>query len=161
MKKAQAFAVLVVLALLTTMVCLASPAVAWDPEKQKNLGQDHVKMQWYILDYGTKEDGTPFAVSRKYYTNEGIKNETIELLMSKFGYEPELASSLYFTEYEYEYSKDGKQFAVAYVRHFDMLGNEIHGTVFDNSSESTQKSFSTTDPNHPSGKAFALALPKK
>ena len=143
------------------MVCAALPAMAWDPEKQKNLGQDHVKMQWYLLDYGTREDGTPFAISRKYYTNETIKQETIELLMSKFAYSPEIAGSLYFTEYEFEYTKDGKQFATTYLRHYDMLGNEIHGTVYDGSSEATKKTFAAVDANSTPGKGYALAVPKK
>ncbi|MBQ4402011.1 MAG: hypothetical protein II832_07590, partial [Synergistaceae bacterium] len=86
-------------------------------------------------------NGVPFAVSRKYYTNTTVKNDTIELLMSKFGLSPEKAGSLYFTEYGYEYTPDGKQFAQTYVRHYDMLGNEIHGTVYDDSSEATKKNW--------------------
>ena len=155
-KKAQKF---VILALLAAMVCSALPAIAWDPEKQKNLGQDHIKMQWYILDYGTKEDGTPFSVARKYYTNEKVKQDTVELLMSKFGYSAELAGSLYFTEYEFEYTKDGKQFATSYLRHYDMLGNEIHGTVYDDSSEAVKKVFAAIDANSTPGKGLALAMP--
>ena len=158
MKKARNF---IVLALLAAMVCSALPAAAWDPAKQKNLGQDHVKMQWYILDYGTKDDGTPFSIARKYYTNEKIKQDTVELLMSKFGYSAELAGSLYFTEYEFEYTKDGKQFATSYLRHYDMLGNEIHGTVYDNSSEAATKVFAAVDANSTPGKGLALAVPKK
>jgi len=156
-KKARVFIVWV---LLVAVVCSALPAMAWDPEKQKNLGQDHVKMQWYILDYGTKAAGMPFAVARKYYTNESIKQQTIELLMSKFGYSAEIAGGLYFTEYEYEYTKDGKQFAVTYLRHYDMLGNEIHGTVYDDSSEVTKKVFAAVDPNSTPGKGIAFAVPK-
>ena len=157
MKKAKKF---VVLALLAAIVCSALPAMAWDPEKQKNLGQDHVKMQWYLLDYGTKEDGTPFAISRKYYTNESIKQETIDLLISKYSLPPEVASSLYFTTYVYEYTQDGTQFAEVYIGHYDMLGNRIYDTVRDNSTEENKKLFNTVDPNHAVGKALALALPK-
>ena len=120
---------------------MAVPSFAWDAAKQKALGQDKNKMTWYILDYGKDTNGVPFAVSRKYYTNTTIKNETIELLMSKFGLSPERAGSLYFTEYGYEYTPDGKQFAETYVRHYDMLGNEIYGTVYDGSSEATTKKF--------------------
>ena len=125
MKKFVVFALL--LALVTA---LASPVMAWDAAKQKNLGQDKNKMTWYLLDYGKDETGTLFAISRKYYTNTTIKNETIELLMSKFGLSPEVAGSLYFTEYRYDYTPDGKQFAMKYLRHYDMLGNEIHGTEY-------------------------------
>jgi hypothetical protein len=152
---------LIVLALLVAVTCSALPAMAsWDPEKQKNLGQDHVKMQWYILDYGAKSDGTPFSIARKYYTNEKIKQDTVELLMSKFGYSAEVAGSLYFTEYEFEYTADGKEFATTYLRHYDMLGNEIHGTVYDNSSEAAKKVFAAVDPNSTPGKGVALAIPK-
>jgi hypothetical protein len=149
-----------VLALLAAMVFAALPAAAWDPEKQQNLGLDHVNMQWWILDYGIKDDGTPYSVARKYYTNEKIKQDTIELLMSKFDYSPEVAGSLYFTEYEFEYTKDGSQFATAYLRHYDMLGQEIHGTVYDDSTEATKKAFTGVIANHASGKGLALALKK-
>ena len=116
--------------LLGLIVTLGSPVFAWDAAKQKSLGTDKNGLTWYLLDYGKDENGVPFAVSRRYYTNATIKNETIELLMSKFALSPEVAGSLYFTEYGYEYSKDGSQFALTYLRHYDMLGNEIHGTVY-------------------------------
>ena len=135
MKKFLACALLVGL-----LVALSSPVFAWEAAKQRNLGQDKNKMTWYILDYGKNEAGVPYAVSRKYYTNATIKNEMIELLMSKFGLSPEVAGSLYFTEYGYEYTADGKQWALAYLRHYDMLGNEIHGTVY----EGEEKTFSST-----------------
>ena len=109
--------VLSVALLVAIIVAFASPVMAWDAAKQKALGQDKNKMTWYILDYGKDSDGVPFAISRKYYTNTTIKNETIELLMSKFGISPEVAGSLYFTEYGYEYNKDGSQFALTYLRH--------------------------------------------
>ena len=132
----------IVLTLLAALIAAMSvPAMAWDAAKQKELGQDKNKMTWYILDYGKDANGVPFAISRKYYTNTTFKNETIELLMSKFGISPEVAGSLYFTEYGYEYTPDGKQFAQTYVRHYDMLGNEIHGTVYDDSTEATKKNF--------------------
>ncbi|MDR1874889.1 MAG: hypothetical protein LBQ90_07780, partial [Synergistaceae bacterium] len=148
--------------LLVAVIFSALPAMAaegWDPNKQKNLGQDHVKMQWYLLDYGTKE-GVPFAVARKYYTNDAIKRETIDLLMSKFSLAPDVAGSLYFTEYGYEYSKDGKQFAVTYLRHYDMLGNEIYGTVYDGSSDALKKTFLAVDSASAAGKGVPLALGK-
>ena len=144
---------------LAAAVCSVLPAEAWDPEKQKNLGQDSVKMQWYLLDYGT-EGNVPYAIARKYYTSESIKQQTIDLLMSKYGLAPDLAGSLYFTEYKYEYTPDGKQFAVAYLRHYDMQGEEIHGTVYDNSSEAAKKVFAAVDPKHATGKGVALAIPK-
>ncbi len=139
--------------LLGLTVGAAAPALAWDSAKQKELGQDHVKMTWYILDYG-KANGVPFAIARKYYTNEKIKQETVDLLMSKFGIAPDVAGSLYFTEYGFEYTQDGKQFATTYLRHYDMLGNEIYGTTYDGSSEATKKTFAAI-PAVAQGKAIA------
>lgn len=127
--------------LLGLLVAVTAPAMAWDASKQKNLGQDANKMQWYLLDYGKDDSGVPYAVSRKYYTNANIKNETIELLMSKFGLSSEVAGALYFTEYGYEYTPDGRQFALTYLRHYDNMGNEIHGTVYDDSTDATKKTF--------------------
>jgi hypothetical protein len=156
-KKTKKVALLVLLA--AAVVCSALPAAAWDAAKQKDLGQDHVKMQWYLLDYGT-EDGVPYAVARKYYTSESIKKDTIDLLMSKYGLAPDLAGSLYFTEYRYEYTPDGKQFAVVYLKHYDMQGEEIYATVYDDSSDAVKKAFIPIDPKHAAGKGVALAIPK-
>ena len=148
-----------VLALILGLVALmAAPSLAWDASKQKTLGQDKNKMTWYRLDYGKDSNGVPFAISRKYYTNTTIKNETIELLMSKFGISPEVAGSLYFTEYGYEYTPDGKQFALTYLRHYDMLGNLIHGTEYDGSTEATQKTFAAIPAGSTPAKGAAYAL---
>lgn len=155
MRKFGLFALLLVL-----VVGAVSPALAWDANKQKNLGQDHVKMTWYLLDYGKDPQGVPFAIARKYYTSDKIKNETVDLLMSKYGLSPEVAGSLYFTEYGYEYTPDGKQFAVVYLRHYDMLGNEIYGIAYDDSSDAAKKTFAPIDPSHASGKGAAYALGK-
>jgi hypothetical protein len=156
-KKTKSIAILVLLVAAT--VCSALPAAAWDVEKQKNLGQDSLKMQWYLLDYG-KENDIPYAIARKYYTSESVKQQTIDLLMSKYGLAPDLAGSLYFTEYRYEYTPDGKQFAVTYLRHYDMQGEQIYGTVYDGSSEAAKKVFAPIDPKHATGKGAALAIPK-
>ena len=145
--------------LLGLLAALSSPVFAWEASKQKNLGQDKNKMTWYILDYGKSEAGIPYAVSRKYYTNTTIKNDTIELLMSKFGLSPEVAGSLYFTEYGYEYTPDGKQFALAYLRHYDMLGNEIHGTVYEGE-DKTFSSVASVGSAHAVYKGAALAIGK-
>ena len=58
--------------------------------------------------------------------------------MSKFGLQPEVAGSLYFTEYMYEYTPDGEQFAIAYICHYDMLGNEILRTDYEDKRSSTR-----------------------
>ena len=145
--------------LLGLVVALSSPVFAWDASKQKALGQDKNKMTWYILDYGKDSAGVPFAVSRKYYTNTTIKNETIELLMSKFGLSPEVAGSLYFTEYGYEYTPDGKQYAMTYLRHYDMLGNELHGTVYEGENK-TFASVAAAGSKHAVYQGAALAVGK-
>ncbi len=98
-----------------------------------NFGQDHVKMQWYLVNYG-EENGVHFANARKYYTNPDVKAETIALIVEKFGTDQEVANGLYFTEYGYVYSKDGKSFAVTYVNHYDMVGNAIRATKYDEGS---------------------------
>ncbi|MBQ7154496.1 MAG: hypothetical protein IJR85_02935 [Synergistaceae bacterium] len=145
--------------LLGLLAALSSPVFAWDSAKQKNLGQDKNKMQWYLLDYGKDSAGIPYAISRKYYTNTTIKNETIELLMSKFGLSPEVAGSLYFTEYGYEYTPDGKQFAMTYLRHYDMLGNLLHGTEYEGD-DKTFSSVAAVGSAHAVYKGAALAVGK-
>ena len=142
------------------MLCSAVPASAgWVFEKQKDLGQDANKMQWYLGDYGTTSEGIPFATVRKYYTGEKQKEETINLLMSKYAIAPDVAGGLYFTEYEYEYTKDGKQFTVTYLRHYNMLGQEIHGTVYNNATEATKRVFHVVDPKSIAGKVKDSAIP--
>ena len=116
-------------------------------------------MTWYLLDYGKNDAGIPYAISRKYYTNATIKNETIELLMSKFGLSPEVAGSLYFTEYGYEYTPDGTQYAMTYLRHYDMLGNELHGTVYEGDAK-TFSSVAAAGPKHAVYQGANLALGK-
>ena len=155
MKKMQKF---VVLAVLAAVAATAFPAVVWSQDKPVNLGLDHVNMQLWIVDYGVRVDGTLFSVVRKYYTSEGIRQETIELLMSKFGCPPEVAGNLYFTEYWFEYTNDRSQFATAYLGHYMQRtqDNLIHETVFDDSSEDTKKTFAPIVPNHASGRALAL-----
>ena len=144
--------------LLGLMVVVASPVFAWDMAKQKPLGQDKNKLTWYLLDYGKDSNGVPFAIARKYYSNPTIKNEMIELLMSKFAISPEVAGSLYFTEYGYEYTQDGKQFALTYLRHYDMLGNEIHGTEY--GTDENPKTFAPIPSGQTPAKGAAYALGK-
>ena len=146
------------LALLITLICSVLYASEFPPERQRYLGLDHVGMLWYIMDFGIREDGTPFAVARRYFTNETIRQEIIDILVTRFGHSPEAAGTLYFTEFGYEYTQDGTQFTFTYIRHRDQLGNDIHGTVFDNSSEDTMRTYQSVDPSHAVGRALALAL---
>ena len=97
-----------------------------------NFGKDANKMQWYLVNYG-KEKEKPFAVARKYYTNPEEKKKTEDLLVTKFSIEQEKASTLYFTEYRYVYSADAKQFALTYINHYDMVGDIIKGTEYEES----------------------------
>ena len=152
MKKAWKF---ILLALLAAVVFSVSPAMA-APEMPVNLGLDHVNMQWWIVNVGKRDDGTPFAITRRFYTNETIRQDIVEILMSRFGHLPEVAGALFGTEYEYEYTMDRRQFAVTYLRHYDMVGRLIHGTDFDNSREDRMRTYNAVDPNHAVGRALAL-----
>jgi opacity protein-like surface antigen len=127
MRKAGIVATLVLLALFVTGFA------AFAAVQPVNFGQDHIKMQWYLVNYG-EDNGVHFANARKYYTNPEVKAETIELIVEKFGTDQEMANGLYFTEYGYVYSKDGKAFAVTYINHYDMVGNLIRSTEYEESS---------------------------
>ena len=150
----------VLCALLVAMImALGSSAMAWDAVTEGNLKRDANNMQWYLVDFGKDATtGVPYAITRKYYTNTTIKNETIELLMSKFGISPEVAGSLYLTEYGYEYTEDGKQFALTYLRHYDMLGHEIHGTEY--GTDSNPKTFAAIPAGSTPAKAAAILFKK-
>ena len=124
-----------------------------------NLGLDHVNMTWWIVNAGVREDGTPFAITRKFYTNEAIRQDYVEILMTRFGHPPELAGALFGTEYEYEYTRDRSQFAITRISHFSQPrfdGTLIHETIFDDSGEGRMRTFQPVDPNHAVGRALAL-----
>ncbi len=152
MKKLLACALLVMM-----FASVASGAVT---KKLQNLGQDSSKMTWYLTEYGTDDNGVPYAIARKYYTSDTVKKETVDLLMSKFNIPAEKAGELYFTEYGYEFTPDGKQFALTYLRHYDMLGNEIHGTVYDGSSDDKQKTFAAVTGMPQKASNYALGKPQ-
>lgn len=143
-------------ALLILTACL--PAFAEDAfVKQITIGRDRAGLTWYLTDYGSNYS-TPYAVARKYYTSEAVKAETIELLVSRYSVPERKANSLYFTEYRYEYTSDGSQYAEVYRRHYDMLGNEILAFEFDNSSQARQKYFINVVKNTIQSKGIAYAL---
>ena len=123
----------VLLAVALLVALFVSGSVAFAAVQPVNFGEDHIKMQWYLVNYG-EENGVHFANARKYYTNSDVKAETISLIVEKFGTDQELANGLYFTEYGYVYSKDGKSFAVTYINHYDMVGNVIRATEYDEGS---------------------------
>ncbi|NLM71244.1 MAG: hypothetical protein GX181_04680 [Synergistaceae bacterium] len=120
-------------AVVCLFVLLVSGLAASADIQPVNFGQDHIKMQWYLVNYGS-DNGVLFANARKYYTNPTVKEETIQLIVEKFGTDQEVADGLYFTEYGYVYSSDGKSFAVTYINHYDMLGGVIRSTEYDESS---------------------------
>ena len=129
MKKQSRLITLFVLALLA-LVLSVSAAFASAAPQPVNFGQDANKMQWYLMTYGKNDDGIHVATARKYYTNPDEKQKIIDLIVEKFGTEREFASGLYFTEYGYVYSNDGKSFAVTYLNHYNMVGKEIRSTVY-------------------------------
>jgi hypothetical protein len=157
-----------VLALLTRVVVFSAlPAMAWgplrseewDPAKLKDLGLDGNKIKWWLVHYDVR-DGVPFAIIRKYYPNESVKKDTAELLMSQYGIDAEVADSLYFTEYGYEFSPDGKKFAVAYIAHGSQntADDYIRLTVTDDAN----KAWNVVDPksSYAASKCKDIVVPK-
>lgn len=132
MKKYSRSVVMSLLALLFLFGAL-SMAFANTAPAPVNFGQDANKMQWYLVNYG-KDGDDCFACTRKYYTNPDVKKETVDLIVEKFAIDEQTAGNLYFTEYGYIYSPDGKEFALTYVSHYDMLGNVIKSTEYDSPS---------------------------
>ena len=127
-----------------------------------DLGRDHVNMQWWIVNVGVRDDGTPFAITRRFFTNETIRQEIVEILMTREGLTAENAGALFGTEFEYIYSPDRRQFATVRVTHFSQPrigGNTIFETIFDDSREDRMITFHPVDPNHAVGRAAAL-LPR-
>ena len=154
----------VILAVALLVALFVAGSVASASVQPVNFGQDHIKMQWYLVNYG-EENGVHFANARKYYTNPDVKAETIALIVEKFGTDQELANGLYFTEYGYAYSKDGKSFAVTYINHYDMLGKVIRATEYDEASREFVGMSKNMIPfkayAYATGKAPAQAAPKK
>ena len=154
MKKVKLFALIIFILAISCAAASAGDIL----EGVVSLGQDHVQMTWWLLAHmserASPETGAPTAIVRKYYTNVGIRNETIELLMSKFAIDPDVAGRLFFTEYRYIYSADHRTFAVGYIRHYNMVGVLIHGTEFDGSTPDTQLTWVGVIPDGPSGRAL-------
>ncbi len=106
---------IIVLAML-----IVTTTTSWGATDPIDLGKDADNMQWYLMKYGYDIE-IPYAIARAYYTNETIKDQTIKFLTTK-GID---ASDLYFTEYRYEYTNDGKQFSMINLKHCDEQGHEI------------------------------------
>ena len=97
-------------------------------ELQADLGRDPEGSTWYIIDYG-RTSSSAYAVARKYYTAEDVRNDVIDELISEYSVSEETAEQLYFTEYRYDYTADGKQYSEVYEIHYDKLGHQIYGTI--------------------------------
>lgn len=117
--------------LMMMIVCSAfvsltgSQSDAADLKKVANLGEDKDKMAWFIMDYGKDSKDLPFAVARKYYTNNKIRQQIINTLISRYKVDEEKAKELHFTEYRYEFTEDGRQFKEVYERHYGRSGEQI------------------------------------
>lgn len=145
------------LALFLVMM-LVLPASAEDAfVKQITIGRDSAGQTWYLTDYGI-DYNTPYAVARKYYTSEAVKYDTIEKLESRYSVPENVASTLYFTEYRYEYTPDGTQYAEVYRRHYDMMGKLIYGFEFNNSSGANRKYFVKVVGNSIMSKGYSYAM---
>ena len=145
------------------IAAIASSSFAEDTyAKQINLGQDGSGMTWYLLDYGVKKD-KPYAVARKYYTSNLVKEETIDILISRYSVSESKAAQLYFTEYKYEYTPDGKSYAETYRKYYDVRGNEIFKLVFSNKKGARKKHFVNVVKNtiQSKGAAYALGVLRK
>lgn len=140
------------------MLMLVFPANAENTfVKQITIGRDGAGMTWYLTDYGVQHN-TPYAVARKYYTSEGVKHETIEMLISRYSVPENRARSLYFTEYGYEYTSDGNQYAEIYRRHYDMMGDLVYSLEFNNSTGARRKYFLNVVKNSIMSKGYAYAV---
>ena len=140
-------------AVLLVLLIAAIPAYSEDAfVKQVQIGKDRAGLTWYLTDYGS-DYSTPYAVARKYYTNQAAKREQIDLLISRYAVPDRQAQGLYFTEYRYEYTPDGRQFAEVSRRHFDMQGREIYGLE-------RNASFSNVVKNSIMSKGYAYAVGK-
>ena len=112
------------------MFALVSCAFAEDAfDKQVSIGRDRAGMTWYLIDYG-KESSVYYAVARKYYTSEAGKNETIEILTSRYSVKESKAKKLQFVEYRYEYSSDQARYAEVSRKYYDGRGNLLCGLEF-------------------------------
>ena len=140
------------------IAAIASSSFAEDTyAKQINLGKDNSGMTWYLLDYGIEKD-KPYAIARKYYTSKYVKQETIELLVLLYSIPEIQAGQLYFAEYKYKYTPDGKSYAEVYRKYYDIRGNEIFELVFNAKKGARKKHFINVVKNTVQSKGAAYAL---
>ena len=93
----------------------------WDEAKQQELGHDGEAMKWWLGNYG-KINGIPYVIVRRYYTGNSARYR--RALRDRLGKKAKDGrdNNLYFTEYGYEYTEDGKHFFEIYARHYNRAG---------------------------------------
>ena len=140
-------------AVVLVLLISALPACAEDAfAKQVQIGRDRAGLTWWLTDYGT-DYSAPYAVARCYYTNAAAKSDQINILTSRYSVPANRAQKLYFTEYRYEFTPDGSQFAEVSRAHYDMGGAQIYGFEM-------RKNFVDTVKNSIMSKGYAYATGK-
>lgn len=111
----------VVLASFASATVIDTDAHNWDEGKQRELGRDGEAMRWYLGNYG-KINNTPYVIVRRYYSGNAARYRLAlkKRIGSKIGKGKD--ANLYFTEYGYEYTEDGKHFFEIYAKHYNGAG---------------------------------------
>ena len=120
--------------------------------RQKNLGKDRAGVQWWIVDFGTSVSGY-YAIAREYYnTNATAKSELVYSLSTRYGISSDRAEAVYFAEFRFEYTSDGRQYTEVSRVLYDMRGEEIC------SYRPGNRSFIPVIPNTVQSKGVAYAM---
>lgn len=141
------------LALILFLMSASGAFAAGAFTQQKNLGKDRAGLQWWLVEYGSGTSGY-YAVAREYYTSAGVKAEVVGGLSSRYGVPQDRANALYFTEYRFEYTSDGKQCAEISRVFYDMVGKEIFAY------RAGEKVFNPVTANTVQSKGAAFAMGK-
>lgn len=151
MKKFFAFSSLIIILLFAA--CSFADEIDEDAfPRQKNLGKDRAGIQWWIRDFGASASGY-YAIAREYYnTNAGAKSELVYALTTRYGISSSRAEDVYFAEFRFEYTPDGRQYAEISRVLYDMRGDEIC------SYRSDYTSFNPVMPNTVQSKGVAYAM---
>ena len=94
--------------------------------QQVDLGKDNAGYKWWLIGYGPSQTGY-YAVARSYYSTSNLKAETVNKLTGYYRIPYENASKVYFTEYRFEFTPDGNQYAEVSRIFYDDRGNEVCG----------------------------------
>lgn len=124
MKKFFAFSSLIILLFAASSFADDEVDEQYSP-RQKNLGKDRTGIQWWIVDFGTSASGY-YAIAREYYnTNAAAKSELVYALTTRYGVSQSRAEDVYFAEFRFEYTSDGRQYTEVSRVLYDMRGEEI------------------------------------